>query len=590
MKFLTGIPVVDGVVIGEAYLLDTENYAVTQRFVHPPTPAAAEREWARFQGATENAKLAVASELDENVREKRLTDSTAKIFHGHKEMFDDPSIAKYVRERVFESYWSPEYAVSRKLNSIRKQWSAIPILRQRLSDLDDVQNRWLQQLLGKKREGLRDLDRDVILIARDLTPAQTANLPLKWVRGFATELGGKTSHTAIIAQSRQIPAVVGVNGLTAVLGGGETVIVDGLEGQVIIDPDPGTVAQYRERQEKYERYLRELEELRLLPAETRDGARVRIFANIEYPEEIESAVAAGAEGIGLYRTEFLYEHGRPEPDEEEHFRAYSKAVDLLGGKPLVIRTLDLGADKFTPEGFADEQNPFLGCRSIRYCLLERRDVFEQQLRAILRVSAMGDVRIMLPMISSLEELELAKKIIEGVKLGLREQGVPFNEEILVGIMIEVPSAALMADVLARHADFFSIGTNDLVQYTLAVDRVNARVAELYQPTHPAVFRLVLQTIEAARRQGIPVSICGELSGEPHFALPLVGLGMRDLSMTSSTIPRVKRFIRSISALEAGRTIDKVLAQETATESLDMLLLRAQEIDPELYGSPAESLT
>ncbi|MEZ6184414.1 MAG: phosphoenolpyruvate--protein phosphotransferase [Planctomycetota bacterium] len=584
MKFLTGIPVVDGVVIGEAYLLDTENYAITQRFVHPPTPEAAEREWRRFEDATERAKRGVESELDENVREKRLTDSTAKIFHGHKEMFDDPSIAKYVRERVFESYWSPEYAVSRKLNSIRKQWSGIPILRQRLSDLDDVQSRWLQQLLGKKREGLRDLDRDVVLIARDLTPAQTANLPLKWVRGFATDFGGKTSHTAIIAQSRQIPAVVGVNGLTAMIGGGETVIVDGQEGRVIIDPDAGTIAQYRERQEKHERYLRELEELRLLPAETRDGTRVRIFANIEYPEEIESAIAAGAEGIGLYRTEFLYEHGRPEPDDETHYKAYAKAVELLEGKPLVIRTLDLGADKFTPEGYGHEQNPFLGCRSIRYCLLERRDVFEQQLRAILRVSAKGDVRIMLPMISSLEELELAKKIIEGVKHELRERGVPFDEAIRVGIMIEVPSAALMADVLARHADFFSIGTNDLVQYTLAVDRVNARVAQLYQPTHPAVFRLVLQTIEAARRHKIPVSICGELSGEPHFALPLVGLGMRDLSMTSSTIPRVKRFIRSISALEAGRTIDKVLAQETATESLDLLLLRAQEIDPELYAT------
>lgn len=585
MKFLTGIPVVDGVVIGEAYLLDTENYAITQRFVHPPTQEAAELEWQRFQEATEKAKQGVENEVEANVREQRLTDSTAKIFHGHKEMFDDPTIASYVRERVFDSYWSPEYAVSRKLNQVRKVWSGIPMLRQRLSDLDDVQNRWLQELLGKRREGLRDLDRDVVVIARDLTPAQTANLPLKWVRGFATDFGGKTSHTAIIAQSRQIPAVVGVNGLTAVIGGGETVIVDGLEGQVIIDPDAGTIAQYRERQEKYERYLHELEELRLLPAETRDGIRVRIFANIEYPEEIEQAMACGAEGIGLYRTEFLYDHERPEPDEDEHYRAYAKAVELLEGKPLVIRTLDLGADKFTPEGYGHEQNPFLGCRSIRYCLLERRDVFEQQLRAILRVSAKGDVRIMLPMISSLEELTTAKQIIEEVKDDLRAQGLPFNEDILVGIMIEVPSAALMADVLARHADFFSIGTNDLVQYTLAVDRVNARVAQLYQPTHPAVFRLVLQTIDAARRHRIPVSICGELSGEPHFALPLVGLGMRDLSMTSSTIPRVKRFIRSISALEAGRTIDKVLAQETATESLDLLLLRAQEIDPDLYGAP-----
>ena len=577
MKFRHGIPVVEGVVIGEAFVLDAESYRIPQRFLKTKTSEAAEKEWQRFLEATSAAKEEVLALATPGTNK-----DVVKIFGFHAALYDDPEFTSFVKKQIFERFWSPEYAVSRKVTTYRKEWERSTFLSQRLADLDDFETRLLRHLIGEKRESLGQLQTQVVLIARDLTPDQTANLPLDKVLGFATDHGGKTSHTAIIAQSRRIPSVVGLGSITGDVSGGETVIIDGREGRVIVDPDPATLKSYRSRQEKFERYLQELAELLHLPAETRDGLPVRLFANIEYPEEIQNALQNGAEGIGLYRTEFLYDKDHPEPSEEDHYAAYSKAVELLGERPLVIRTLDLGADKFIPEGLEEEKNPFLGCRSIRYCLIERRDVFIAQLRAILRASARGDVRIMLPMISSLEELAESKAIIDEVKRDLLREGHRIREDIPVGIMIEVPSAALMADVLARHADFFSIGTNDLVQYTLAVDRVNARVAPLYQPTHPAIFRLVLQTIEAARRHKKHVSICGELAGDPHFTLPLLGLGMRDLSMASSTIPKIKRFIRSISLQEAGRAIDVVLRQEDASTCLEFLRKRASEIDPELY--------
>jgi phosphoenolpyruvate-protein phosphotransferase (PTS system enzyme I) len=581
VKIRKGIPVVDGVVIGEAFILDAELYRVTQRFLKVRTPEAVTAELKRFGEAAEKAKKETQELKDKLSGE--VSHDVASILDYIALLFEDPDFLSYVEKRVTKDYFTAEHAVSRKVSTYRREWEKHEVTRARLADLDDFERQLLKHLLGEQQAKLDDLRRPVVVLARDLTPSQAASLPLEWVRGFATDTGGKTSHTAILAQSRRIPAVVGLGGITRETVGGEMVILDGRDGKVIIDPDPQTLAKYQDRQQRFERYLRELDELRSLPAETRDGHLVRIYANIEFPEEIAEALRYGAEGIGLYRTEFLYDKDNPDPPEDAHYAAYSRAVDLLGDRPLVIRTLDLGADKFVPDGLEHEKNPFLGCRSIRYCLLERRDVFWRQLRAILRASARGDVRIMLPMISSLEELLDAKSTIDDVKAELRREGVPFREKIPVGIMIEVPSAALMADVLAQYADFFSIGTNDLVQYTLAVDRVNAKVASLYQPSHPAVFRLLLQTIEAARKHKIPVSICGELSGDPHFTLPLVGLGMRDLSMASATIPKIKRFIRSISGLEAGHAVDAVMSIRNATEALEYLHKRAQAIDPALYG-------
>lgn len=582
MKIRRGIPVVDGVVIAEAFVLEAEHYRLpTQRLPRAGGVDSEwiDAEWQRFQQAVAAAKDEV-NRLKETISDQVPAD-VARILEFQVGLYDDPQFTQAVREQL-ERGVSVEHAVTRRVTSFRKVWAGIPFLASKLTDLDDFERRLLRHLLGEKRESLKDLTTQVIVIARDLTPQQIAELPADRVLGFATDHGGKTSHTAILAQGLDLPAVVGLGMITGDVTGGELVILDGRRGKVIVDPDEATLKLYRQRQKEFVKYQKGLDELVTLPAETLDGHRIRLFANIGYPEEIRQALKFGAEGIGLYRTEFLYDEDNPDPDEEDHFTAYSRALEELGGRPLVIRTLDLGADKFRPEGIEHEQNPFLGCRSIRYCLMEREDVFVRQLRAILRVSTRGDVRIMLPMISSLEELNLAKDMIEDVKAELRASGQPINEEIPVGIMIEVPSAALLADVLAQHADFFSIGTNDLVQYVLAVDRTNEKVQDLYQPAHPAMFRLVLQAVKAARRHKIPVSICGELSGDPLFTLPLLGLGLRDLSMAPALIPRIKRFIRSISGAEAGRAIDDVLKLDDARRTLDLLGQLAKQIDPDFF--------
>lgn len=580
MRQLLGIPVVDGVVIAEALVLDAEKYRLpAQRPTRPgdaddPQRVADER--ARYREAVEKAKAEVEARAEE------LSEAAAAaILMVQRGLLDEEAFHQDVEEQIATGFGA-EQAVSKVVNTKRKQFRQQEFTLRLLPDLDDLEQTLISQLLGEERETLKDLTAEVIVIARDLTPSQTMSLPLEFVKGFATDQGGKTSHTAILAQSQGIPAVVGLGRVTDIVTGGELVILDGRSGKVIVDPDERTLHRYRERRKSILQLQKELEELKALPAQTLDGHRIRLFANIGSPDEISLAIRSGAEGIGLYRTEFLYSQEEPDPSEDVHFAAYSRAIELLEGRPLVIRTLDLGADKFTPAGLGFEANPFLGCRSIRYCLMEREDVFWRQLRAILRASARGDVRLMLPMVSSLEELVRAKELIEDVKAELRSEGQAFREDIPVGIMIEVPSAALVADLLACEADFFSIGTNDLVQYVLAVDRVNQKVQELYQPAHPAVFRLLLQTVEAARRNKIPVSICGELSGEPEFTLPLLGLGLRDLSMAPSLIPKIKRFIRSITAIEAGRVVDEVLNHSAATQTAAYLVERARDLDPEFF--------
>jgi phosphotransferase system enzyme I (PtsI) len=584
VRQLRGIPVVDGVVIAQALVLEAEQYRLppTQRFQRDEGQRqkhlASER--ARYREAVANS-LAELEDKTEELTATQAPQVAVKMLDVQKMFLADDTFHADV-EGYVENGLSAEQAVSKQVSGYRKKFKPLEHLRRLLPDLDDLEHILIRHLLGKGRETLSDLTEEVIVIARDLTPQQTMSLPLRYVKGFATDQGGKTSHTAILAQSQGVPAVVGLGRVTDIVTGGELVILDGRSGKVIVDPDEATLARYQARRKKFEALRVDLKELRALPAETLDGFRIRLFANIGSPEEIEQAIKSGAEGIGLYRTEFLYSDENPDPSEADHYRAYARALELLAGRPLVIRTLDLGADKFTPEGMGFEANPFLGCRSIRYCLMEREDVFVRQLRAILRASALGDVRMMLPMISSLEELQRAKEIVQDVKSELLHDGLSFREDIPVGIMIEVPSAALVADVLAKHADFFSIGTNDLVQYVLAVDRVNQTVQELYQPAHPAVFRLLLMTIEAARRAKIPVSICGELSGEPEFTLPLLGLGMRDLSMAPSLIPKIKRFIRSITAVEAGRAVDEVLQHQAARETRDYLGRRARDLDPDFF--------
>jgi phosphotransferase system enzyme I (PtsI) len=375
--------------------------------------------------------------------------------------------------------------------------------------------------------------------------------------------------------------VVGLGRATSAIASGDTVIIDGTKGRVLIHPTEETLRDYQARRTQFIEFARDLEELRGLPAETLDGHRITVFANIEFPEEIEAALDHGAEGIGLYRTEFLYAHGRP--DERRHFQAYRSAVEQLDGRTLVVRTLDLGADKFaeareTPEV---EPNPFLGCRSIRYCL-QRPEAFRTQLRAILRATAYGPIKLMLPMITSLEEIRAAKAIIGEVMGELERERVPFDDRIPIGIMIEVPSAALVADVLATECAFLSIGTNDLIQYALAVDRMNERVAHLYQPAHPAVLRLLRLVIEAGHKAGVEVSMCGEMSGEALYTIPLLGLGLRTFSISPGSIPEVKKVMRSVTLRESAEVFEKITDFEDATRTDAFLRERAERIIPELF--------
>ncbi|MEM7235827.1 MAG: phosphoenolpyruvate--protein phosphotransferase, partial [Planctomycetota bacterium] len=453
-------------------------------------------------------------------------------------------------------------------------------LAERSNDLEDIERQVLRRLLGRTADRWNNLDGEVIVIARNLSPSETASFDKERVVGFATDTGGRTSHTAILARSLQIPAVVGLESLSRQIRGGEEVIVDGYSGQVIVDPDPETLETYQKKAASSREFFRDLHEEVRWPAETLDGYRIQLAANIEFPDEVHSALDWGASGVGLYRTEFLYEHG--EPDEETHLRNYRQAVSSLDGRELTIRTLDAGADKFHEEAVGEpEPNPFLGCRSIRLCL-EREDLFRAQIRAALKVSAEGPVKIMLPMVSALNEIRRSRAIIDDVRAELEAEGVAVAERVPVGAMIEVPSIALIADRIATEVDFFSIGTNDLVQYCLAVDRVNERVAHLYQPAHPAILRVMRSVIVAGQSAGIPVTICGEMCSEPLYAVLLLGLGLTSFSVSPISIPTVKRVIRQITMADAVEVANQCLACDDASESLEILEVRVRNLLPDYF--------
>ena len=434
---------------------------------------------------------------------------------------------------------------------------------------------------------LAKVDHDTIVVARDLTPSQTADFDRRRILGVATDLGGKTSHTAIIANALHLPAVVGCSDLTSRASDGSTIIVDGDRGTVILDPDDETLDRYRGYAEQAEIYKLSLSEIAGLPAVTLDGTEIHLLGNIEFPEMIDELLDLGSEGIGLYRTEFLYLTRPTEPTEEDHFKAYTACLDRLGpDRPLVIRTLDLGADKYTQARTEiPERNPFLGCRSIRLSL-RSIGTFKIQLRAILRASALGDVRVMFPLITSTGEYRHAKLLIRDVMEDLAEEGRDFDPDLMVGMMVEVPAAAIMASTFAKEVDFFSIGTNDLVQYTLAVDRTNERVAHLYNPAHPAVIRLIREVIKGARRQEIPVSCCGESAGDPEFALLLLGLGLRTLSVNASSVPVLKRLIRSVRISQCERVAKKAIAFDSENLVAAYLRDQARKIVPEAFDGRA----
>ncbi|RKX72809.1 MAG: phosphoenolpyruvate--protein phosphotransferase, partial [Spirochaetes bacterium] len=421
------------------------------------------------------------------------------------------------------------------------------------------------QLLYRERLSLSKINKEVILVSPNLLPSEMIMLDPDKVRGIALDAGGKTSHTAILARSQGIPAVLGLRSITRDIKPDDLLIVDGNLGIVIIDPDENTLISYRGKLFEQEKRENELVGLRNLPAETLDGIRINLLANIEIPEEIELVLASNAQGIGLFRSEFLFMNPREQPDEDRQFRAYEKVLKAMDGMPVTIRTLDVGGDKLlTSMDGLDESNPLLGWRAIRFCL-EEEEIFRIQLRALLRASAYGNLRVMFPLISNAEELDSALSILAEERRDLEAGGTPMSEDLPVGIMIEVPSAALISDVLARKADFFSIGTNDLIQYTMAVDRGNEKIASLYQPYHPALWRLIKMTVENAGAAGIPVGVCGEVAGDPVLAVMLLALGLDDLSMSAYSIPAVKRIIRSVNAGEASVALERIMNMATADE-------------------------
>jgi phosphotransferase system enzyme I (PtsI) len=528
------------------------------------------------------------SSVDLSKLRDQVTDAHGKdiggIFDFHLGVLKDKSLIGQFVTEIRTKKHTAEYAVSTVTRRHANQFASMTdrYFQERVKDIYDIERRLLRNLIGQKHEDLAHLNSDVVVIAHDLLPSQTAALDRVHVKGFVTNVGGRTSHTAIVAGAMGIPAVVGLGNITHEVSSGDLVIIDGTHGMVIINPDPDQLAEYREDAIRIHKLEQELSLLADLPAETKDGHQVFLQANIEGATDIADAIRRGAQGIGLYRTEFLYLTLDREPSEEDHYDAYSTAIRALGGRPLVIRTLDLGADKYTTAQMMNpEKNPFLGDRSIRMCLHDI-PMFKRQLRAILRVSVLGDLRIMFPMICTLMELRQAKMVLNDVMEELEDEGIDFNHSIPIGMMVEVPSAALMSDQFAREVNFFSIGTNDLIQYTLAVDRTNERVAGLYCPAHPSVLKLIRDTIRAGQRNSISVSVCGEMAGDPLYTLLLLGLGLNTFSMNGPVIPEVKQVIRSTTLDHAKQVARRVMSFDSERQVTYYLREETRKILPDVF--------
>lgn len=579
MEIKKGIGVSPGVVISTAVVLDAEDLAIPRRHIEP---SEVEQEVSRFKDAI-GKSLEELSGLRKNMAEK-YSNEIGGILDFHIGMLKDKTVAQPVIAAIRAQNVTAEYAVSVVMRRYASNFLAMSdkYLSDRVKDIYDIERRVLHNLIGARQESLLHLSSDVVVIAHDLLPSQTAALDRTHVKGFATDVGGRTSHTAIVARAMGIPAVVGLGNLTSEVSGGDTIIIDGNRGVVIINPDDEQLAEHREFERKREENERLLIELQSLPAVTRDGHAVSLQANIEFPVEVDDAIRRGASGIGLYRTEFLYMAQEREPSEEEHYQAYADSLRRLGGRPLVVRTMDLGADKYTQSRQTiPERNPFLGDRSIRMCLHDI-PMFKRQLRAIMRASVLGDVRIMFPMISTIMELRQARMILNDVMEELEDEGQPFRKDIPIGIMIEVPSAALMVNSFAKEVNFFSIGTNDLIQYTLAVDRTNEKVAGLFCPAHPAVLALIRDVIRAGQRNDVSVSVCGEMAGEPLYTLLLLGLGLTVFSMNSPDIGEVKKIIRLTTLEHARQVARKVMSFDSERQILHFLREETRKIDPEAF--------
>src|SRR6266498_457729 len=543
-------------------------------------PSQVADEISRFEAALIQTRMQIL-EMQQRIAES-IGAKDAAIFDAHLLVVEDRTLIDEVLRKLETDLCNVEWIFQEVATRYAETLNKIddPYLRERALDIQDVTKRVIRNLQGKAPKTFLALTEPHILVAHNLTPSDTASINRGNVLGIATDLGSRTSHTAILARSLNIPAIVGLHDITAKLETGQHVLLDGSDGLLVIDPRPETIAHYAEIESRRAKVTAKLKELRTTRSTTRDGHHIVLSANIELPEDVEAVAANGAEGIGLYRTEFLYLNRSELPTEQEQFETYRKVAERVRPDPLIIRTFDLGGDKLAPGtvDITDELNPFLGWRAIRLCL-ENIDIFKTQLRAVLRASAVGNIKIMFPMISGLEELRRAKAVLTECKEELRRSGVPLAEKIEVGAMIEIPSAAICANVLAPEVDFFSIGTNDLIQYALAVDRVNEKLAHLYEPTHPAVLRLLKMIAEAAHANNIWVGVCGEMAGDVALIPLLLGLGMDELSASATLVPRVKRAVQSLAIPECRELVEETLKLNTGSE----ILARCLDLADKRYG-------
>lgn len=575
---LQGIPAASGVSIGRAYLMDSEEFVIAKRNI---SPKEIKTELHKFQEGlikTREELLEIKNRISEEMGSEQ-----AEIFTAHLLVIEDPILINDVVSKIKNDLLGVECVflevMKRYINVLSN--TNDEYLRERVSDINDVGKRVLRNLLGSKKDYFEMLDENSIVVAYDLSPSDTATMHKKNVRAFCTDIGGKTSHTAIMAKSLEIPAVVGLEVASSKIKNGDVLIVDGTHGKIVINPTAQTLAKYKAEQKKFFEFEKDLAFIKDLPAETIDGKKISLAANIEMPEDVESVIAHNAEGIGLYRTEYFYMNRQGVPGEEELFQAYKTVAEKMKTNSVIVRTLDLGGDKFLSSLHVPrEMNPFMGWRAIRFCLA-RPDIFKTQLRAILRASAYGNLKLMYPMISGLAELRSANKMLNEVREELHRESIPFDEKMEIGAMIEVPSAAIASDLLAAEVDFFSIGTNDLIQYALAVDRVNEKIAYLYKSSHPSVLRLIKMIIDNAHKKNIWVGMCGEMAGDPLFTILLLGMDLDHFSMSPVNLLEIKKIVRSVTYSDAKKFAKKVLSLKTTIEIDDIIHKKLRDVLPDM---------
>lgn len=560
MKRLQGIAASNGIAIAKAYRLEHPDLTVEKQTIENPAEQVS-----RFQQALAKAKEEL--EVIQAHALKELGEDKAAIFSAHLLVLSDPELVQAVEQKIEQERVNAEFALHEVASMFIAMFEAMDneYMKERAADIRDVTKRVLAHLLGVTISNPSMITEEVIIVAEDLTPSDTAQLNRKYAKGFTTDIGGRTSHSAIMARSMEIPAVVGTKEATATIQNGDIVIIDGLDGEVIVNPTEETIAEYEQKRAAFAAQKAEWAKLVHEQTMTKDGHHVELAANIGTPNDVEGVLANGAEGIGLYRTEFLYMGRNELPTEEEQFEAYKTVLEKMEGKPVVVRTLDIGGDKELPYlDLPKEMNPFLGFRAVRLCL-DMQDMFRTQLRALLRASVYGNLKIMFPMIATVDEFRQAKAVLLEEKEKLVAEGVAVSDHIEVGMMVEIPAAAVLADQFAKEVDFFSIGTNDLIQYTMAADRMNERVSYLYQPYNPAILRLIYNVIEAAHKEGKWVGMCGEMAGE-ELAVPiLLAFGLDEFSMSATSILRVRSQLKKLSKQEAERVKDHILSLATAEE-------------------------